>query len=85
MRTGLSVHMNLDRGESGQKPGSLCKRDALTTAPSAQHAYLYRYSSSGTYYAVFRANSKLIWKSLKTADRELAKRKLKEEPVPGIE
>jgi len=40
---------------------------------------LYRYSSSGTYYAVFRANGKLIWKSLKTADRELAKRKLKEE------
>ena len=40
---------------------------------------LYRYSSSGIYYAVFRANGKLNWKSLKTADRELAKRKLKEE------
>ena len=40
---------------------------------------LYRYSSSGIYYAVFRANGKLNWKSLKTADRELAKRKLKGE------
>ena len=40
---------------------------------------LYRYSSSGIYYAVFRANGKLNWKSLKTADRELTKRKLTEE------
>ena len=46
---------------------------------------LYRYSTSGTYYAVFRVRGKLIRKSLKTADRERAKRKLKEEPVPGIE
>src|SRR5438094_7729241 len=40
---------------------------------------LYRYSSNDRYYAVFRVNGKLIWKSLKTSDRELAKRKLKEE------
>src|SRR5438128_11024848 len=40
---------------------------------------LYRYSSNDIYYAVFRVNGKLIWKSLETADRELAKRKLKEE------
>lgn len=40
---------------------------------------LYRYSSNHRYYAVFRVKRKLIWKSLKTADRELAKRRLKEE------
>ncbi|PYJ83300.1 MAG: hypothetical protein DME22_16060, partial [Verrucomicrobia bacterium] len=40
---------------------------------------LYRYSSNEIYYAVFRVNGKLIWKSLETEDRELAKRKLKEE------
>ncbi len=45
---------------------------------------LYRYSSSGTYYAVFRPNGKLIWghvisESLQPAERELAKRKHKEE------
>jgi len=40
---------------------------------------LYRYSSNDHYYGVFRVNGKLIWKSLKTVDRELAKRKLKEE------
>ena len=39
---------------------------------------LYRYSSNDRYYGVFRVNGKLIWKSLKTSDRELAKRKLKE-------
>ena len=40
---------------------------------------LYRYSSSKTYYAVYRREGKLVWKSLGTADRELAKRRLKEE------
>ena len=40
---------------------------------------LYRYSSNDRYYGVFRVNGKLIWKSLKTSDRDLAKRKLKEE------
>ena len=40
---------------------------------------LYQYSSNGRYYGVFRVNGKLIWKSLKTSDREHAKRKLKKE------
>ena len=40
---------------------------------------LYRYSSNDRYYAVFRVKGKLIWKSLKTSDREFAKRKLQEE------
>jgi hypothetical protein len=44
---------------------------------------LYRYSSNDRYYyGVFRVNGKLIWKSrksLKTSNREPAKRKLKEE------
>ena len=40
---------------------------------------LYRYSSSGKYYAVFRVKGKLFWKSLGTADREHAKRNLKDE------
>jgi integrase len=40
---------------------------------------LYRYSSNDRYYAVFRIKGKLIWKSLKTSDREFAKRKLQEE------
>ena len=39
---------------------------------------LYRYSSNGIYYAVFRDKSKLKWKSLKTTDRALAKRRLTE-------
>lgn len=38
---------------------------------------LYRYSSNKIYYAVFRNKGKLIWRSLKTTDRDLAKRKLK--------
>src|SRR5207302_10924643 len=40
---------------------------------------LYRYSTNDRYYAVFRVKGKLIWKSLKTSDREFAKRKLQEE------
>ena len=40
---------------------------------------LYRYSTSKTYYAVFRRHGKLRWVSLKTADRELANRKLDDE------
>jgi hypothetical protein len=40
---------------------------------------LYRYSSSGIYYARFRQHGKEISRSLLTADRELAKRRLKEE------
>jgi integrase len=37
---------------------------------------LYRYSSNGIYYAVFRNRGKLKWKSLRTTDKALAKRKL---------
>ena len=37
---------------------------------------LYRYSSSGVYYGVFRERGKLKWKSLKTTDKALAKRRL---------
>jgi integrase len=37
---------------------------------------LYRYTSNGIYYAVFRDKGKLKWKSLKTTDRTLAKRRL---------
>jgi integrase len=40
---------------------------------------LYRYSSSGIYYARFRANGKEISRSLRTADRAIAKRRLAEE------
>ncbi|MGO8926304.1 MAG: tyrosine-type recombinase/integrase [Limisphaerales bacterium] len=40
---------------------------------------LYRYSASKTYYAVYRRHGKLAWKSLKTTDAELAKRKLKDQ------
>ncbi len=40
---------------------------------------LYRYSTTKIYYAVFRKNGKLAWKSLDTQDRDIAKRKLKEE------
>lgn len=40
---------------------------------------LYRYSSNGIYYGVFRTRGKLKWKSLKTTDRELAKRRLADE------
>jgi len=58
---------------------------ATTTTPRRAGQFrkvgenLYRYSSNEIYYAVFRVNGKLIWKSLETEDRELAKRKLKEE------
>jgi hypothetical protein len=37
---------------------------------------LYRYSSNGNYYAVFRDKGKLKYKSLKTNDRAMAKRRL---------
>jgi integrase len=40
---------------------------------------LYRYSSSEIYYGVFRVRGKLKWKSLKTTDKSLAKRRLAEE------
>src|SRR5262245_37061060 len=39
---------------------------------------LYRYSSSQTYYAVFRRNGRLKWQGLRTTDRDLAKRRLKD-------
>ena len=39
---------------------------------------LYRYSTSGAYYAVIRHQGKLIRRSLKTDDRPLAKRRLGE-------
>ncbi len=39
---------------------------------------LYRLKPSGTYYALFKRSGKQIRKSLKTDDRELAKRKLGE-------
>jgi hypothetical protein len=37
---------------------------------------LFRYSTNKTYYAVFKIGGKKIWKSLETADRALADRKL---------
>jgi hypothetical protein len=37
---------------------------------------LFRYSSSGVYYARFQSNGKDICRSLRTSDRELAKRRL---------
>ena len=40
---------------------------------------LYRYSSSGVYYARYRAHGKEISRSLRTTDRTLAKRRLAEE------
>jgi integrase len=40
---------------------------------------LYRYTSNGIYYAVFRDKGKLKWKSLKTPDKEMAKRRLQDE------
>jgi integrase len=40
---------------------------------------LFRYSANKVYYAVFKVRGKKIWKSLETADRELAERKLKGE------
>src|SRR2546428_9717398 len=41
--------------------------------------HLYRYSSNRVYYARFRNNGKLIHRSLRTTDREMAKRCLEEE------
>jgi integrase len=40
---------------------------------------LYRYSTSKIYFASFRHNGKMVWKNLRTTDRELAKRFLKDE------
>ena len=37
---------------------------------------LYRYSNTGTYYALVKRNGKQFRKSLKTADRQLAERRL---------
>ena len=40
---------------------------------------LYRCSSNRIYYGVFRNKGKLIWRSLITSDRDLAKRRLSTE------
>jgi len=40
---------------------------------------LYRYTATKKYYAVFKCNGKTKWLSLKTTDRELAGRRIKEE------
>ncbi|MSU64158.1 MAG: hypothetical protein EXS31_17495 [Pedosphaera sp.] len=40
---------------------------------------LWRYSTSKAYFAVFRHAKRVVWKNLKTTDRELASRRLKEE------
>ena len=39
---------------------------------------LYRSDSSGIYYALFKRDGKQIRRSLKTTDKELARRKLAE-------
>jgi len=41
--------------------------------------YLYRYSATKKYYAVFKFNGKTKWISLNTDDRELAGRRVREE------
>jgi hypothetical protein len=54
----------------------------MPNIPKAESCYqkvgecLYRYESSGTYYAVVRHQGKLIRRSLRTQDRALAKRLL---------
>jgi len=40
---------------------------------------LFRYSANKNYYAIYKVAGKKIWRSLETADRELAERRLKEE------
>src|SRR5215467_11990126 len=40
---------------------------------------LYRYSSNGVYYARFKSDGKEIRRSLKTTDKDLARRKLARE------
>lgn len=45
---------------------------------------LYQYGSSGNYYALFKAGGKQIRKSLRTKDREIARRKL-EDLVPRVQ
>lgn len=40
---------------------------------------LYRYTATKKYYAVYRRQGKLRFKSLKTADREIAERALRTE------
>jgi integrase len=54
----------------------------MKTTPIVQHTLLhagenlYRNQSSGIYYALFKRDGKQIRRSLKTADKELARRKL---------
>jgi integrase len=54
----------------------------MKTTPIANHALnlvgenLYRSESSGIYYALFKRDGKQIRRSLKTTDKELARRKL---------
>src|SRR5229473_5660885 len=54
----------------------------MTTTPIVQRTLkhagenLYRNQSSGIYYALFKRDGKQIRRSLKTADKELARRKL---------
>src|SRR5207302_327253 len=84
--TGLLVEQDRVIGPFVRKrPAARLTGMTTTTTPRRAGQFrkvgenLYRYSSNEIYYAVFRVNGKLIWKSLETEDRELAKRKLKEE------
>ncbi len=43
--------------------------------------HLYRYQPNKRYYAVFRKNGKLTFRSLKTIDRKLAERRLLDEEM----
>ena len=51
----------------------------LLIANETLYQLSYDPNQFGAYYAIFRVKGKLIWKSLKTSDREFAKRKLQEE------
>jgi site-specific recombinase XerD len=55
----------------------------ITTAPKVQQLVhvgdcLYRSSITGIYYGIFKRDGRQVKRSLKTADRELAKRRLEE-------
>src|SRR5439155_21046221 len=72
------LHCRLDRMKTAQ-----CKIGVFQKVGEC----LYRYSSNGVYYGRIRVDGKEIKQSLKTTDRDLAKRNLnmKFGPVPGPE
>jgi len=63
------------------RTGDIEQHDSKRTRaanPGPHRRHLYRSDQSGIYYAIFKRGGKQVKRSLKTADKELARRRLEE-------